>query len=59
VTAGLGALRPCGLCGNPTPTGALAEVHIGPAPRLPRADVVAWLCEVCAVDLTARGGGRQ
>jgi hypothetical protein len=57
VNAGLGVRRPCRLCGNPTPAGALVEVHVGPAPRLPRADVVAWLCEACAVQVTAPGGG--
>jgi hypothetical protein len=59
VSPGLGAVRVCGLCGNPTPAGALVEVHVGPAPRLPRADVVAWLCMACTVDVTAQGGGRR
>jgi hypothetical protein len=56
--------RRCPLCGNPTATDALVETHVGTR-RLPRADVVVWLCAACAQALTcptgrsARGGGRR
>jgi len=58
------APRPCPLCGNPTATAALLEVHVGNR-RLPRADVVVWLCPACALAVTSPGrrradpGGRQ
>ena len=48
----LGPPRPCPLCGNPTPTGALVETHVEPTNRHPKADVVVWLCVACAVELT-------
>jgi hypothetical protein len=44
--------RPCPLCGNPTPAGALVETHVEPTNRHPKADVVVWLCVACAVELT-------
>ena len=46
--------RPCPLCGNPTATAALLEVHVGDR-RLPRADVVVWLCLACALEVTYPG----
>jgi hypothetical protein len=47
--------RPCPLCGNPTAPAALLEAHVGPATGHPRADVVVWLCPVCALAVTHPG----
>jgi hypothetical protein len=47
--------RPCPLCGNPTTTEALLEVHVGPTKRHPRADVVVWLCPACTHAVTDPG----
>jgi hypothetical protein len=52
VTTTRSAPRPCPLCGNPIPTKALVEVHVGPTKQHPRADVVLWLCSPCALELT-------
>jgi hypothetical protein len=52
VTAARSAPRPCPLCGNPTATAALAQVHVGPTRQHPKADVVVWLCPSCALELT-------
>ena len=43
--------RPCPLCGNPTPTVALVEAHVGPTRQRPKADVVLWLCPPCALEV--------
>jgi hypothetical protein len=56
MTTPPGASRPCPLCGNPTPTRALVEVHLGPTRCYPRADVVWWLCPACALEVTCPGG---
>jgi hypothetical protein len=53
MSASLRPPRPCRLCGNPTPTDALVETHVGPTSRHPHADVVVWLCVACAVEVTA------
>jgi hypothetical protein len=51
--------RPCPLCSNPTATAALLETHAADR-RLPRADVVVWLCPACALEVTCPGpGGRR
>jgi hypothetical protein len=52
VTTTRSAPRPCPLCGNPTPTKALVEAHVGPTKQHPQADVVLWLCPPCALELT-------
>jgi hypothetical protein len=52
VTAARSAPRPSPLCGNPTATGALVEAHVGPTIQHPRADVVVWLCQPCAIEVT-------
>ena len=59
MSAPLRPPRPCPLCGNPTATNALVETHLEPTKRYPYADVVAWLCVACAVDVTdeAADGG--
>ena len=44
--------RCCPLCGNPAPTSALVEAHIGPTRHCPKADVVVWLCPPCAGELS-------
>jgi hypothetical protein len=49
------APRACPLCGNPTATAALVEVHVGPTRQQPKADVVVWLCPSCALGLTDPG----
>jgi hypothetical protein len=49
------APRSCPLCGNPTPTRALVEAHIGPTKQHPKADVVLWLCPPCAQDVSDPG----
>ena len=46
------APRLCPLCGNPTPTTALVEAHVGPTKQHPKADVVVWLCPPCAFEVT-------
>ena len=56
MTAATPARRSCPLCGNPTATGALLETHVG-SRRLPRADVVVWLCPACALEVTCPGCG--
>jgi hypothetical protein len=48
--------RPCPLCGNPTPTAALVEAHVGPTKHHPKADVVVWLCSPCAREITDPNG---
>jgi hypothetical protein len=64
MTAATSTPRRCPLCGNPIATDALVETHVGTR-RLPRADVVLWLCAACAQEITcptgrsARGGGRR
>jgi hypothetical protein len=64
MTMPIRAPRPCPLCGHPTPTNALLETHVGTR-RLPRADVVVWLCPPCALEVTCPdrrrtgGGGRR
>jgi hypothetical protein len=55
VSAARSAPRPCPLCGNPTPTTALIEAHVGPARQHPKADVVVWLCPPCAAEATDTG----
>jgi hypothetical protein len=55
VTATRSAPRPCPLCGNPTPTSALVEAHVGPTKQHPKADIVLWLCLPCALGLTDPG----
>ena len=40
--------RLCPLCGNPTRTDVLLEAHVGPTKQHPKADVVVWLCPLCA-----------
>ena len=56
MTAARSAPRPCPLCGNPTPTGALLEAHVGPISQHPKADVVVWLCPPCAIEVTDPDG---
>jgi ribosomal protein L37AE/L43A len=55
VTPARSAPRPCPLCGNPTRFAALVEAHVGPTKQHPRADVVVWLCQACALELTDPG----
>jgi hypothetical protein len=55
MTASRSAPRCCPLCGNPTPTRALVEAHIGPTRQHPKADVVVWLCPPCAQDISDPG----
>jgi hypothetical protein len=55
VTAARSAPRSCPLCGNPTPTAALVEAHVGPIKQHPKADVVVWLCPPCAGEVTDAG----
>jgi hypothetical protein len=57
TTTPIRARRPCPRCGNPTATAALLEAHFGTR-RLPRADVVVWLCPACALPVTSPGRGR-
>ena len=52
MTAARSAPRPCPLCGNPTATTALVEVHVGPTKQHHQADVVLWLCPPCALEVT-------
>jgi hypothetical protein len=40
------------LCGNPVPTRALVEAHVGPIKQHPKADIVLWLCPPCALEVT-------
>jgi hypothetical protein len=56
VTAPRSVPRPCPLCGNPTPSAALVEAHVGPTKQQPKADVVVWLCPPCAVEVTDPAG---
>ena len=56
MTAARSAPRPCPLCGNPTPTSALVEAHVGPTRQHPKADVVVWLCPPCANEVTDPNG---
>jgi hypothetical protein len=51
--------RSCPLCGNPTAPAALLEAHVGPTKGHPRADVVVWLCQACALAVTDPGHGRS
>ena len=52
MTAASRSPRPCPPCGNPTPTQALVEAHVGPTRGHPRADVVVWLGPACALEVT-------
>ena len=52
MTSTRSAPRPCPLCGNPVPTSALMEAHVGPTRQHPKADVVVWLCPPCAGELS-------
>ena len=52
MTATRSAPRPCPLCGNPVPTSALVEAHVGPTTQHPKADIVVWLCPPCAFEVT-------
>jgi hypothetical protein len=52
MTTTRSAPRPCPLCGNPTPTAALVETHVGPTKQHPKADIVVWLCPPCAFEVT-------
>jgi hypothetical protein len=56
MTAARSAPRPCPLCGNPTPTNALVEAHVGPTKQHPKADVVLWLCPACAAEVIDPNG---
>ena len=52
MTAPRSAPRCCPLCGNPTRVNALVEAHVGPTRQYPKADVVVWLCPLCASEAT-------
>jgi hypothetical protein len=58
MTTALAMPRRCPLCGNPTATDALVETHVATR-RLPRADVVVWLCVACALEVTDPGRPRR
>ena len=56
MTPARSAPRPCPLCGNPTPTAALVEAHVGPTKQHPKADIVLWLYPPCAFEATDPDG---